>query len=448
MTARLSARLLAAALPAALCFFAPAAAARRAQPPRPLVCVANQQRGADLGEKINACDRLLGPAPGEIVVSPGGSIRTQVTISGGHTLRLRAGTYPSNFVDEGADGIIRLKSGSRVVGAGQEQTILEESSEPAIVAGGIRNHWTVIINHEGSLDNYAASSDIRVSDLQIRGAATAFNSAPPTVSLGNCRNCSVERVTLDGTRSIGIQAGGGAELGNFADGVRISDCVLRKVASQSLAVVNGANVTLERNRIISPGFSPDEARARRMQNAPPGNVPIDLEPNSVKDTMRNLVVRGNLIDASDSPGLMTLNGIVVQNPTAIPAERFGPVLVEGNRIIGARLGDKTNHIARVGIWVNGARATRVVNNYVQRAYDGIRVSSALDFEVARNQLVSCGFTADAAMVLEGVLRGSVVDNVLTIGAGDALAAGNDTEIVARYERARSSVRIEGNRRGR
>lgn len=441
--------LLASALPAALSLVALPPSSGAARPAQgQAVCVANEQRGADLGEKINACDRLLGARAGEIVASPGGPIKTQVTISGGHTLRLRPGVYPSTFVDAGADGIIRLKSGSRIVGAGQEQTILEESSEPAIVGGGSRNHWTVIINYDGSLNNYSASRDIRVSDLQIRGAATAYNSAPPTVSLGNCHNCSVERVTLDGTRSIGIQAGGGAEEGNLADGVVIRDCVLRGVASQSLAVVNAANVTLERNRVIAPGARPAPGQAARMQNAPPGNVPIDLEPNSVKDTMKNIVIRDNVIDASDSPGLNTLHGIVVQNPTGIPAARFGPVLVQGNRIIGARLGDTTNHIARVGIWINGAQATRVVNNYIQRAYEGIRVSNALDFEVSGNQLVSCGFTADSSMVLEGTLVGRVTDNVLTIGAGDALGAGNDTEIFEKHDRRASRVVIQRNRQGR
>ena len=445
---RVPTMLLTAALPAALSMIAllPAGASGAAQGKS--VCVANEQRGADLGEKINACDRLLGARAGEITVSPGGPIRTQVTISGGHTLRLRPGVYPSNFVDPGADGIIRLKSGSRIVGAGQEATILEESSEPAIVGGTLRNHWTVITDYEGSLNNYSASRDIRISDLQIRGAATAYNSAPPAISLGNCHNCSVERVTLNGTRAIGIQAGGGAEEGNLADGVVIRDCLLRGVASQSLAVVNGANITLERNRIIAPGANPSPEQARRMQNPPPGNVPIDLEPNSIKDTMRNIVIRGNVIDASDSPGLNTLNGIVIQNPFGIPAARFGPILVEGNRVICARLADTTNHIAATAIWINGASATRVVNNYIQRAYDGIRISSALDFEVSRNQLVSCGFTANSSMVLEGVLRGSITDNVLTIGPGDALAEGNDTLIAGDFDRARSRVVIERNRQGR
>lgn len=434
-------------LPAALSLVAFLVSGAAGPAQQQAVCVANAQRGTDLGEKINACDRVLGARVGEITVSPGGPIRTQVTISGGHTLRLRAGVYPSNFVDTGEDGIIRLRSGSRIVGAGQNATILEESSERAIV-NGLLNHWTVIINYDGSLSNYAASRDIRVSDLQIRGAASAYNSAPPTIALGNCHNCSVERVTLDGTRSIGIQAGGGAEEGNLADGVVIRDCILRGVASQSLAVVNGANITLERNQIISPGANPSAEQARRLQNPPPGNVPIDLEPNSAKDTMKNIVIRGNVIDASDSPGLNTLNGIVIQNPTGIPAARFGPILVEGNRIIGARLSDTTNHIAATGIWISGAQATRVINNYIQRAYDGIRVSSALDFEISKNQLVSCGFTANSSMVLEGVLRGSIVDNVFTIGPGDALAEGNDTVIAMGHDQARSRVVIARNRQGR
>lgn len=437
--------LLTAALIAAVSIVAPARpAAARAQrrQQQQQSCVANQQAGADLGEKINACDRLLGAGAGEIVASPGGPIKTQVTISGGHTLRLRAGVYPSTFVHAGAAGIIRLKSGARIVGAGQEATILEESSEPALVGGGYRNHWTVIINYEGSLDNYAASSDIHISDLQVRGAATAFNSATPTVQVGNCHNCSIERVTLDGTRSLGLHVGGGGNRGNFADGVVVRDCVLRRVASQAISVVNGANVTIERNRVIAPGGNQGEAQAMGMQNLPPGNVPIDVEPNSDKDTIRNLTIRDNLIDASDSPGLITLHGIVVQN-AGIPDALYGPVVVEGNRIIGARLTDKTNHIAASGVWINGAPNTRVVGNYIQRAYDGVRVSAARNFEVARNQLVSCGFTANTSIVLEGVLVGRVVDNRLSIAPDDALAAGNDTSI-SRVFKPGSRVVIERN----
>src|SRR5207253_7997426 len=54
---------------------------------------ANQYPGADLGAKINAADRALGSAPGEITVAGGGTISTQVIISSDHTLRLLPGTY-------------------------------------------------------------------------------------------------------------------------------------------------------------------------------------------------------------------------------------------------------------------------------------------------------------------------------------------------------------------
>src|SRR5215210_1036164 len=49
--------------------------------------------GADLGAKINAADRALGAAAGEVVARGGGRITTPIVISGGHTLRLLDGTY-------------------------------------------------------------------------------------------------------------------------------------------------------------------------------------------------------------------------------------------------------------------------------------------------------------------------------------------------------------------
>src|SRR5213075_1630772 len=51
--------------------------------------------GADLGAKVNAADHALGSAPGEIVVSGGGTIATPIVVSERHTLRLRPGTYAS-----------------------------------------------------------------------------------------------------------------------------------------------------------------------------------------------------------------------------------------------------------------------------------------------------------------------------------------------------------------
>src|SRR5947209_20562994 len=84
---------------------------------------ANSFPGSDLGAKINAADRSLGSAAGEIVVRGGGRISTQVVVSGGHTLRLMVGTYAPSM----AEIPILLKSGSTITGAGWDQTIILET---------------------------------------------------------------------------------------------------------------------------------------------------------------------------------------------------------------------------------------------------------------------------------------------------------------------------------
>ncbi|MBD0369796.1 MAG: DUF1565 domain-containing protein [Pyrinomonadaceae bacterium] len=387
------------------------------------VCVANKMAGDDLGAKINACDAALGNNAGEIQVSPAagkaGSIDTQVTISSFHTLKFAAGTYPSAFIDSGPDGIIRLKSNSKIMGAGTS-TVLQESSAQISAA---YNKWTVIINYDGSLRNEATTDNIHITDLQIKGAANSFNSAPQTISLGNCRNCSVERVWLNGTKTIGINAGGSSVDGNYARDVLISDNLFTNVASQNISVVNGENIKVLNNRMISPGQ--DDRNA-------PGCVPIDVEPNSPQDRIRNLEFRGNVIDATKSvytTGVKVLHGILVQNTVRIPANSYGPVYVTNNRIEGALLSASGNYIAGSGIWINGASNVHLSDNTVRRVYDGIKISSAANFEMINNTVISCGFTANLAVLIEGGdVSGIVRGNRIYVDPSSKLAAGEDGAI--------------------
>src|SRR6185436_18585227 len=77
----------------ALCVIATLAVVAFAQQTQGRVVTANSFPGQDLGAKINAADKSLGTAPGEIVVKGGGIITTQVIISPDHVLRLMPGTY-------------------------------------------------------------------------------------------------------------------------------------------------------------------------------------------------------------------------------------------------------------------------------------------------------------------------------------------------------------------
>jgi hypothetical protein len=177
--------------------------------------------GADLGAKINAADRALGNQPGEIVVRNSGTISTQVILSSDHVLRLSSGTY----VAKTNNTPILMKPRSSVIGAGF-QSIIVESTVPG--------QWTVISAYHHSIVNGNADSGLLIRDVQIKGA-------------------NPDKVWINGTRAIGIQLGGSASKGHFADNSKVTNCLFTSVASQNLALVNGRNIVFEGNRFLATG---------------------------------------------------------------------------------------------------------------------------------------------------------------------------------------------------
>ncbi len=271
--------------------------------------------------------------------------------------------------------------------------------------------------------------NVHLSDLQIKGANSDFNSAGPTVHLGNCHNCSVRRVTLLNTRSIGINAGGSALLGTNvstsacnsateecrnARNVTFADNLLIGVTSQNLSSVNGQNIVIENNKIINPG-----------QTGGPGCVPIDIEANHSTDRNRHITIKGNLISAAGSHGI--LNGIVVQNGAGTPD--FGPVIVDSNTVIGARMSDDDNHIVNAHIYIATATNTRVTNNKLVRGYNCLQVEGTTDSLFEGNQITSCGFTGAHSIYVFNSSRNVFRHNTITIDSTDNLGAGEDRHIV-------------------
>jgi hypothetical protein len=299
--------------------------------------------GSDLGAKINAADRSLGGAAGEIVARGGGRITTPIIISQNHTLRLLAGIY-APFT---AEIPILLKEGASVVGAGWDQTIILES--PA------KNQFTVIAAHNNTKHNGVSDRDITITGVQIRGANPEFNSAQQAISLGNCSRCTVDRVWINGTRSIGIQLGGTGREGNFAQDSKVTNCLFTHVASQNLALNNGRNILFENNRFLAQG-----------QANGPGSTTIDLEPNEAEDRIQNVTIRNNYIDARATELPTAGNGIVVQATTGTTL--VGPILIEGNTIIGGSIVDPVTNKISNGIYVYGPtmRDVTIRNNSVTR----------------------------------------------------------------------------------
>jgi hypothetical protein len=322
---------------------------------RTQVVNANDYPGQDIGAKINAADKALGPKAGEIVVKGGGTISTQVVISSDHILRLMPGTYAATTQNIP----ILLKPRSSVIGSGWD-SIIGESTAPG--------QFTVISAYYNSVLNGSADAGLVIRNVQIKGANPGFNSAPQAISLGNCTGCLVDNVWINGTRSIGIQLGGSSSKGNFAENSKVTNSLFTRVASQNLALVNGRNITFEGNRFIASG-----------QTGGPGNTNIDLEPNEATDHLENIIIRNNLIDVRDSETPTTGNGIVVQATTGTPY--VGPILIEKNKIIGGSTqGVITNHLSN-GIYVFGGtmRDVTIRNNVITRtgqngiSIDGTRI---------------------------------------------------------------------------
>lgn len=330
------------------------------------VVFANDYPGQDLGAKINAADSALGSQPGEIVVRNGGTILTQVILSSDHLLRLSAGTY----VTKTTNVPIVMKPRSSVIGSGWD-SIIVESTAPG--------QFTVISAYNHSIVNGSADSGLVIRDVQIKGANPGFNSAPQAISLGNCSSCTVDKVWINGTRSIGIQLGGSSSKGHFADNSKVTNCLFTRVASQNLALVNGRNIVFEGNRFMTSG-----------QRGGPGNTNIDLEPNEPTDRIQNVVIRNNLLDVRNSESSPTGNGILVQATTG--TTYVGPILIENNTIIGgSNTGTITNYMSN-GIYVFGTTMKDVVirNNVITRTgQSGIRIEGTR-IRVLNNRLTDVG----------------------------------------------------------
>ncbi len=380
----------------------------RITPPTPAdrVCVAAQKPGGDVGAKVNACDASLGAAKGEIWLTGGGTISTQIVISSNHTLRVMSGDYPATT--NGA--VIRLKDNSSLVCDSWGPTLQESTG-----TFGVTSPLTIVTPYNGaSLDapNGSPSQNIVIRGCHFKGARSDFNSAPPTVAISNCKNCQVTHNWLDATRTIGINAGGGSMDGHFAQNVLISGNLLTAVASQNIAVTNADAVVITGNTMKNPG-----------QTGGPGVSVIDVEPN-VGDRTTNVKIHGNLIDTTNSPlgsgASIVTNGIVVQNGNG--ATPFGHIEVAANTIIGTDHSNNAfNRIAYAGILVRTAADVRVADNFVRRVNRGLVVDAdASGITVERNTLVTTGSPSSHSFSIDDSSNNKILNNVLYNQPGDTL----------------------------
>jgi parallel beta-helix repeat protein len=370
--------------------------------------VANDFPGADLGAKINAADKDLAGAQGEILVRGGGTISTQVIVSPGHTLRFAPGTYTlaTELVWEGA---ILLKSQTTVVGSGWDTVIVEPSRTGWIVFQSFEDIRTKPIH-------YGTDSKISISNLQIKGANPGVDgSVRQTITLGNCHDCRVENVWFNSTNVIGVQVGGSGLGGNFADNVTIRNNLFTRLAGQAAAVVNGRNIVIDRNTFK------DSGRDRRQ-----GMVPIDVEPNDRRDIAQRIEITNNVIDSRGSRFLHG-NGILVQN--GAQTSGFGPVLIKDNTVIGGELVPNISGNIATGIYVTAnTQDVSIINNTVTRvAHCGIRLDGTTRNIVSGNKLISTGTGGLEAFEVIDTTDSQILNNVITIDPASPLGRGEIVE---------------------
>jgi hypothetical protein len=380
---------------------------------------ANRYPGADLGAKINAADQDLGTASGEIVVSGGGTISTQVILSSGHTLRLGKGTYHTRTTSIP----ILMKARTSIVGSGWDAIVMESTAPGQL---------TVISAYNQSIRNGSPDSDLLIRDIQVQGANSKFNSAPQAISLGNCANCTVDRVWVNGTHSIGIQLGGSGRDGHFARNSKVINCQFTRVASQNLALVNGRDILFEGNKFLASG-----------QKGGPGSSNIDLEVNEGSDHLENVIIRNNYIDVRGSEISPTGNGIIVQASSGTPY--VGNILIERNTIIGGSNTGVITNVLSNGIYVFGTTMRDVIirgNSITRTGQAGINIQGS-NLTVVDNLLTDVGGGGTPGFLVQGVTRSRIVNNrvsytdvgpfdgrmLITHGSRDNVIQGNTNWVV-------------------
>jgi parallel beta-helix repeat protein len=363
------------------------------------LCLVSQMRGSDVGAKINACATQLRNSGGTIRLSGGGTITTSVVILPNQTLQVVSGTYRAT--NDGA--VIRLKDNASLVCDSWDAVLLESTGKND--GAGIKP-FTIVAAYNGtSVDspNGSLARNLVVKGCHLKGARSDFDSTSQTISLSNCQNCSVTNNWLEATRTIGIQTGGGASLGNYSDNVIIAKNLLTTVASQNLAVVNSSNVQVIDNTIKAPG-----------QAGGPGVVPIDIEPN-VGDRIMNIKIANNMVDMTntviDASGAKGLHGIAINNLNG--AKPFSGIEVTRNTVYGANLNDQYNHVSGGLILARDAQNTVISNNILRRGTYGILIDSGSSrLKVFGNQLSSCGSGSTEPIRIVDSSENEILDNKL------------------------------------
>ena len=380
----------------------------------------------DLGSLINAAnEELTNLGGGTILIEGGGSIKSQVTLK--HHTSFDGSTYacditgitdagcflvgdnvlvkgtwqmPNTLLDYFKNGngrnpndpylrAVQALSPSQLAGTGT--TILE----PTFANGTVPAVEVFQALGDSCCSHTERAHDIAVVGFHIKGRQRIYDGGVrSTILLGNCTHCTAQNNYLEDTASIGITFGGSALQKNYFanDGLAWHN-VTSGVAAANIAGINSENLYVTENYAFRLGHHEPRFGG--------GVCGFDLETNSAADHSRNIFVFNNLYDyegSLESAG----SGICLQDPYT--GANHGLVVAANNIIIGGR-DDRIHRFMSNGLFLNGLKGCRIVNNYVFRTgQNAIQGYALRDCLIENNDLESTGGGGNASVWTEGAVN--------------------------------------------
>jgi hypothetical protein len=337
----------------------------------------------DLSTRINAADLSIGSGAGTIFVDTTGDITAQLTLSDNHTLQLPAGYLDLPSLGRDVANIV-IGDNSAIFGAGRDLTVLLEPENGYKVIQSFGSTQS-----QNTFSDAGVTSNIQLAGFTVQGRNTvAEGGVRSTINLGNAHHVRIRDLGLRDTTCLGITAGGTALSGNHAEDWIVEDILLEGVASQSLNVVNGSDITWRRITVRRAGKLCTGSLPGQLIPCE-GACPLDIEPNTPLDRIRDVVIEDINIDSSGSPFLHG-NGICIQNTVHVPD--FGPVTLRRFRIAGGPLIDNFSGNLATGVFVAGAaRNTTITDGEIIRVgHSGVRLEGGSGVVLRNLKLVSTG----------------------------------------------------------
>jgi hypothetical protein len=357
--------------------------------------------GSDVGAKVNAAGAALGSTRGTIIHTGGGVISTPIELAVGHNLVL-SGVYTTTTTNGAlqprGNNMIELMPG----------TVIEQN--PTVT---MEINYYVIVAYNTATENGRPSKNIHIRGGTIRGAGNNHGAAAGAITLGNCHNCSVRNMTIDGVRAIGIAAGASStlgtdpeSLGRYATEIVVENVTFKNVRSQCLACVNCSHFSFRKNY-----FWQQDSRFQSF-------TVIDLEPNEPTDLMSDGEITGNWINLEGSTYAGAINGIGVQGVSGSTAKR---ITVTGNQIIGGAHSSST--FLTLGILVSGTTEDLLIaDNFIKGANSAaIRLyetGAHLRPRIRNNEILNSGAGGSYSVEMGSVDGGRVADNFIALLSGN------------------------------